>query len=267
MRPTVLCAWDQKLIDPSKQRHPKPRTSGCTMIMDKGMGLTAFQDTLQLAAAYIDFIKLGCGTAALTPIPVLLEKCTLAKKYEVHLYPGGTFFEMAYSQQRVESYFESLKELQIEWVEISNGTIELPLADRANTIEQAQSYGLKVITEIGKKAAGSVLPIADFAKIYTQDQMCGATYMIIEGRETGINVGIYNRDGEINCDYVDKLLSIVRIDEVIWDTPQRKQQVQMLQRMGYQVNLGNIPPADTLLLECLRRGLYSDTFVHPKREI
>jgi phosphosulfolactate synthase len=37
----------------------KPRITGLTSILDKGLGLHAVQDLVQLAGPYIDVVKLG----------------------------------------------------------------------------------------------------------------------------------------------------------------------------------------------------------------
>nr|WP_313780229.1 phosphosulfolactate synthase [Paenibacillus larvae] len=61
-------------MDPTGRRENKPRQRGRTMIIDKGLGLRAFEDLLETAGEYIDMIKLGFGTAALYPREVLQKK-------------------------------------------------------------------------------------------------------------------------------------------------------------------------------------------------
>ncbi|SEN23040.1 phosphosulfolactate synthase [Lihuaxuella thermophila] len=260
MESTSTMIWNRKLIDPSKERMEKPRTRGCTMVMDKGTGLIAFRDTLELAGAYIDFIKLGFGTAVLTPGAVLREKIILCKQHQVNLYPGGTFFEIAVAQNCLHSYFRTLKELQFEWVEISDGTIDLSRQDREKAIREAIEWGFRVITEVGKKTAGSVATIPELLSTYEHDVKAGAIYIIVEGRENGQNIGIYDDRGEVNSRYVMDVLKEVDPDRIIWETPQKHQQIQILQLVGCNANLGNIPVHEILSVESLRRGLRSDTF-------
>ncbi|SFJ31600.1 phosphosulfolactate synthase [Thermoflavimicrobium dichotomicum] len=253
-------SWHTKWIDRSQKRKPKPRTCGLNCLIDKGLGLHAFYDLLELAGDHIDFIKLGFGTAGITPPSILQEKISLARQYDVHLYPGGTFFEIAYTEGHATDYFTRLQTMGFEWVEISDGTIDLPLTNRSQLIYQARQQGLIVITEIGKKKEGSFSSLDEFITLYQHDIRHGAAYVTMEGRESGINVGLYNKHGDMDIAYLQKLVHRVNSDSIIWEAPLKKQQVTMLQLLGSEVNLGNIPPTEVLAVESLRRGLRSETF-------
>jgi phosphosulfolactate synthase len=243
-----------------RKQQTKPRTYGVTMVMDKGLGLGAFEDLLTMATPYIDFIKLGFGTLALIPTSIAKQKVQLAKQYDVNLYPGGTFFEFAYSKQKVNLYLEWLGNLGFTWVEISNGVIELDPEERISMIQLAEKKGFHVLTEIGKKQAGSITPTSQLVEQFKQDIATGASYVIIEGRETGENIGIFNKQGEVDTLYVQEVNESVDSQKCIWETPQKGQQVSLMQLLGPNVNLGNIAPADILSVEALRQGLRADTF-------
>lgn len=253
-------AWEPELTDPTRGRPAKPRSEGLTMVLDKGLGVSAFRDLLEMAAAYIDWIKLGFGTAGLTPIPLLIRKIDLARTYGVSLYPGGTFFEVAHSQNQVLSYLNTLRKLGFEWIEISDGTISLPPVERSRIIRAAQEKGFHVITEIGKKKAGSVIPADLLVETFIRDREDGASYVIVEGRESGENVGIYDHKGDIDEDYVLRIRDRIGSNRLIWEAPKKHQQTRLMRLLGPAVNLGNIPSQEVLALESLRRGLRSDTF-------
>jgi phosphosulfolactate synthase len=260
MRQPSMYLWGKKGFDPWRVRQSKPRTTGLTCVLDKGLGLTSFYDLLELASDFIDFIKLGFGTAGITPLPILREKIALANKYNINIFPGGTFFEAALVQGEIQTYFRTLADLQIKWVEISDGTIDLPLARRGEMIRMARHFGFHVITEIGKKEPGSVISISQLVQLYEHDLKQGASYVVIEGRETGENIGIYSPEGQVNTLYVEQVNRRIRPTHLIWEAPQTHQQVELLRIIGSAANLGNIPPDDILSLEALRRGLRSDTF-------
>ncbi|RAL26577.1 phosphosulfolactate synthase [Thermoflavimicrobium daqui] len=260
MEPIFLQDWNPAWLDRSQTRNKKPRITGITSLIDRGMGLYSFEELLQLAGDYIDFIKLGFGTAAITPTDILQKKIALARQYQVDLYPGGTFFEVACEHGNVTTYFKTVKHFGFRWVEISDGTIEITLQKRSWMIQQAISHGLKVITEIGKKKANSFLPLSEFLSLYEHDLEQGASYVIIEGREDGKNVGLYDEQGQMDADYVQQLIKYVNLNQVIWEAPQKKQHIQLIKWIGNDVNLGNIPPSEVMSLETLRRGLRSDTF-------
>lgn len=244
----------------NKSRITKPRSFGVTMVMDKGLGISAFEDLLAIAAPYIDFIKLGFGTLALTPESIAKEKINISSKYGIHLYPGGTFFEVAYTKNKVEEYLKWLKDIGFSWVEISSGVIEFQSNERFSMIKTAKDSGFQIITEIGKKQAGSITPIHELVNQFAQDILAGASYVIIEGRETGENIGIFNKMGEVDALYVQEVNESIDCQKCIWETPKKAQQVDLMKLIGQNVNLGNIAPADILSVESLRQGLRADTF-------
>lgn len=241
-------------------RKKKPRTSGLTMVMDSGVGIRLFQDYLELAADYIDYIKLGFGTLSITPIHVIQKKLALAERYQVNLYPGGTFFECFAVEGREEYYFQQLSSIGFTWVEISDGTISLEPKRRAKAIQSAKSMGLNVITEIGKKQAGLTLSPQPFMDVFWADVSEGAAYILVEGRESGENIGVFNKEGALELELIDRICQNVTVEKLIWEAPKKAQQIQFIKRIGNHVNLGNISFTDILSLESFRRGLRSDTF-------
>lgn len=262
MQTNVNNSWSSSLIDPSACRLHKPRTKGLTIIIDKGMGLNAFQDILQTAAPFIDYIKLGFGTSALYPHDILLEKVALAEQHHVSIFPGGTFFEVATVKGEVEDYFNTVQKVGFSAVEISDGTIEITGKYRSDSIRMARDKGLTVITEYGKKLKGSQVDIDQLEETFYRDMESGASYLIVEGRESGKNIGIYDHRGiaDINCLKLIQQRLGSDVESLIWEAPHKDQQVQLMEFFGPHVNLGNISFHDIYSIESLRRGLRSDTF-------
>lgn len=260
MEPVAKPIWEQRLRDPSLVRKQKPRTNGLTMVIDKGMGASAFRDLLELAADYIDFIKLGFGTTILTPVPLLEEKLRLSEAYGVHLYPGGTFFEVAFTQDGMNHYFETLSRIGFKWVEISDGTIQLPPRQRSAAIAAARDGSFRVITEIGKKEKGSVTPVSELVETFHHDRENGAEFIIVEGRESGRDIGVFNAKGDVDIQYVREVEQQVDRFRIWWECPHTSQQVTLLKFLGADTNLGNVSAHEVLSVESLRRGLRSDTF-------
>jgi len=253
-------AWRQVLDFPISGREQKPRKNGLTMVIDKGLGLTEFKDLLEVAAPYIDFIKLGFGTSVFYPAPILREKIRLAKYYDVDIFPGGTFFEVAVLQGRLNLYLQTARELGYTFIEISDGTIDLSCTLRLTAIRQARGEGFGVITEVGKKDSRDALSEAHILSQIAIDMETGADYVIIEGRESGQGVVIYDSRGNIKEDTLANLFAGIRnLERIIWEAPQKQQQQALIMRLGANVNLGNIQPGDMLALEALRVGLRGDT--------
>lgn len=254
--------WWKLLRDPLPGRVPKPRIAGLTMVIDTGLPLCVFHDLLQLANPHVDFWKFGFGSAGVCAPEVVESKVSLCQEYGVFAYPGGTSLEIAIAQNVWREYLVSLWAGGIRVVEVSDGTIELALNVRRQVIETAKQMGFKVLTEVGKKRAGTLLPIAEQAKLIRCDLNAGAQYVIIEGRESGRDVGFFEENGRVRIPEVQQLVEEVGpyATRLIWEAPLREQQVFYIRQFGNRVNLGNIHPLDLIPLESLRCGLRSDTF-------
>jgi phosphosulfolactate synthase len=256
-------SWQGILESPLKGRAFKPRTTGITMLIDKGLSENETGDLLEMNASFIDFIKLTFGTVALYRQEALVNKITLAKEYDVDLYPGGTFFEIALWQGKSGVYFDKLKELGFEWVEISDGSLDIPEQKRKMAIKEALSTGLRVITEVGKKNPAAEQDGSIMIKTALEDLETGAAWIIIEARESGQGIGIYDNKGGIITEKLTKLSAELPLEKIIWEAPLKNQQARLINDYGPNVNLGNIPPAEAMALEALRLGFRSDTW-NPK---
>lgn len=262
MEATFPAAWHPFLQDPTGRRAGKPRTSGKTMVIDKGLGLRTFEDLLESAANYIDILKIGFGTSSLYPLPLLKEKIELAKRHHICIIPGGTFLEVAVAKQVTGEFFRLIAELGFSGVEISDGTIRMDRMLRDELIAAACSSGLRVFTEYGKKCFGSRISCDELVCTVLRDLEQGAELVTVEGRESGAGVGIYDEKGACRDEEIEAVMERIPNPEVLlWEAPQKSQQVHLIKLLGAEVNLGNIAPQDIYAVEALRRGLRSDTFV------
>ena len=254
--------WETALADPSGRRLAKPRRAGMTMVIDKGLGLTAFRDMLLASGPYIDVIKLGFGTSALYPNQVLAEKIRLCREHRITIMPGGTFLEIAELKGMADEYLETLCRLGFTGVEVSDGTIRMSHERRGELIARGRQRGLRVFSEYCKKLWGSTVETEDLLRTIREDLEHGSEMITIEGRESGKGVGIYDDQGNCKHDLVEEILSGIPDPQVLlWEAPLKTQQAELITRLGPAVNLGNIAPEDVLSVEALRRGLRSDTLI------
>ncbi len=253
-------AWFDVIFDPLGERSVKPRADGRTMVIDKGMGLGPTADLLQIASSYIDYWKLPFGTSALYPTDILREKIALIRRHGVRVYPGGTFLEIAILQDRLPAFIDRVADLGFDAAEVSDGTVPIAPAKRREAIHVARAAGLVVLTEVGRKDPEERLGALQIHRTIVEDLAAGAEQIIVEGRESGKGVGIYDKEGEIA---EEELLKVMRaagdIHRLIWEAPLKSQQQELIHRFGTNVSLGNVPPEEILALECLRRGLRADT--------
>ena len=257
---SVRPLWHPQLSDPSGARDAKPRRFGLTMVIDKGLGMHAFEDLLATAGDHVDIVKLAFGTSPLYPDGVLRRKIALARRRGGSVIPGGRLQETAVRQDMVPSFFRSALELGFDAVEVSDGTIELPRPLRTELIAMARSLGFRVFTEFGKKKAGSRLDAEELLRVAERDREAGAELVIVEARESG-TVGLFDEGGALREGDLERIRRAVGDHRrFLWEAPRKEQQVALLHAFGPQVNLGNIPAQDVLALEAMRRGLRSDTF-------
>ena len=243
-------------------RLSKPRSTGLTMVIDKGMGLRETRDLLETASEYIDFLKLSFGTSLLYPAEILREKIRLIKSHGVHVYPGGTLFEIAVIRNKLQEYLFSAREMGFTALEISNGTIPLSPELREEAVYKARSLGFLVLTEVGKKDRENCLSTEEKIRQIERDLASGADYIIIEGRESGKGISIYDENGDIEYEKFHQIRKAAEgfEDILLWEAPLKKQQIFLIRELGSNVNLGNVQGEEIMALEALRRGLRSDTF-------
>ena len=253
-------AWEGVIEMPVGGRSVKPRNTGLTMVIDKGMGIHRLEDLIHTAGEYIDSIKLAFGTSAFNDEEFLKKKNAMITFANIDVMPGGTFLEVAVWYGVLDEYLARAKELGFSAIEISDGTIEMDLSTRIEAIKKALDMGFKVITEVGKKDPKEILPISLVHKLIREDMKNGASKVIIEAREAGKGVGIFDQEGKTRHDEVDNI--IAGVDDVnclIWEAPIKNQQQELIIRWGPNVNMGNIPPDEILALEALRQGVRGDT--------
>lgn len=238
------------------QRNRQPRTSGLTMVMDKGLSLEEAKNFMNAAAPHVDLVKLGFGTAVVTPH--LREKIEVYKSNSMAVYFGGTLFEAYLIRNQVEDYISVLKDFDIDFIEVSDGSITIPHAEKCGYIEKMTKYGT-VLSEVGSKDATHIIPPYKWIELMKAELEAGSSYVIAEAREAG-NVGIYRGTGEVREGLVQEILTQIPGDKIIWEAPQKAQQLYFIELVGCNANLGNIPPNEVIALEAMRMGLRGDTF-------
>lgn len=260
--------WREMVAFPLTGRSKKPRGKGLTMVLDKGLGLGETKDLLDIAGDHVDLIKLGFGTSALYSDGILQEKIHLIRRYGIDIYPGGTFLEIAIAQGRLLPFLETAKKLGFTAVEVSDGTLFLDVQMRRKAVSLAAEMGFKVLTEVGKKQARGQENCLDLARQARVDLQAGASWVIIEGREFGRDVTLYDAQGRIRDESFALFLEyIADQDLLIWEAPLKDQQQELILRLGPDVNLGNVPPQEILSLEALRVGLRGDTLRYCYQEM
>ena len=238
------------------------RTYGLTSIIDYGTPMGELRNILSDYSNIIDIAKMGFGTAYM--VPNMKKRVELYKEYDIKPYCGGTFFEKCYYQNKLTEYHMYLLDLGIEWIEVSNGTIDIPLHERLSIISQFKK-DFHVIAEVGSKDSNQDLPISTWKNEMELLLEAGCDYVITEGRDSGTS-GIYEKCGNIKSDLIHELLKGVDHNKIIFEAPSPKHQMYFIKEIGANVNLGNVKLSDVLVLETQRCGLRSETFYLEEEE-
>jgi phosphosulfolactate synthase len=238
------------------ERIAKPRNHGITMVMDKGLSIREVEDFLSVCEPHIDIVKLGFGTAFVTPN--LREKITVYQNAGIPIYFGGTLFEAFLIRNQFDDYIKVIQDYGINFIEVSDGSITIPHAEKCGYIEKLTKYAT-VLSEVGSKDAAHIIPPYKWIELMRAELEAGSSYVIAEAREAG-NVGIYRGSGEVREGLVQEILTQIPAEKIIWEAPQKAQQLYFLELIGCNVNLGNIAPNEVIPLEAMRIGLRGDTF-------
>jgi len=238
------------------ERTSGERSYGLTMMMDKGLSLKEAEHFIESSAPYTDLVKFGFGTALITK--KLKEKVRIYKEAGLKPYFGGTLFEMFYVRGELDAYRRFIGESGLEQVEVSDGTIKMEHEEKLNCIIDL-SRDFQVLSEVGSKVKGVELGNETWVKYMKTELEAGAWKVIAEARESG-TIGIYQSDGSANRALIDAIMEEISVHDVLWEAPNKAQQVMFIHLLGANVNLGNIAPAEVVALEALRCGMRGDTF-------
>lgn len=237
-------------------RTAKPRRSGITHVLDKGLPVSHVAALLEVSGAVVDVWKLGWGTAYLDPH--VAAKLSLLAEHGVLGCAGGTLLEVAWQQGAVEEHLAWCAAVGFPCVEVSSGVAQMTPQDRRALVARAAEQFV-VLAEIGAKDPQAPVSPDAWAQEAAAGLEAGATWVVTEGRESG-TVGLYEPDGSVRADVVDAVVGAVGVEAVVFEAPRKDQQAWLVRRFGADVNLANVPPGDALGVEALRLGLRADTF-------
>ena len=242
-------------------REEKPRNKGITMVLDKGLGLETAESLMDISGEYVDYLKFGWGTSIIHDEEIIKAKVEMYKNHDIVPYTGGTLFELAFMNDKLDEFFKRAHELGFPAIEISDGSINLAHEDKLESIRKAKEEGFIVLSEVGKKdpALDKELSLDERIEYMQSELDAGSSLIIVEAREGGKNIGIFDSSGNAKEDEIDYILDNFDGDKILWEAPNKDQQVFFILKLGNTVNLGNVSSDDITSLETLRQGLRGDT--------
>jgi phosphosulfolactate synthase len=242
------------------QRTSKPRSRGVTMIIDRGEPFRHFVDLIGSFGELIDFVKFGWGTSVVTKN--FQAKLDVLQEAAIDFYLGGTLFEKYVVQDRFDEFRHLCDAYGCRFVEVSNGTIDITNDEKADYVKRL-SDDFRVISEVGSKdqARSDVMSPVKWISYIQADIDAGAVLVTLETREGG-HGGMCRSNGELRYGLVEEILdSKIEHDRLLFEAPSTELQAYFIQRVGPNVNLGNIAVSDIVPLETIRLGLRSETLL------
>jgi len=238
-------------------RPPKPRERGITHVIDPGLSAREAEGLMESVEPFVDLIRLGWGTAYVSR--ELRRKLDVYRAHGVPTMLGGTLTELAWLQGRIDALRAWLEELGIDRVEVSSGVVPMPPEEKAELI-RTLARDRTVYAEVGEKDPRALMAPYRWVALIREALEAGATQVVCEGRADG-SAGVFRPDGEVRTGLIDEIVHEIDLDRLIFEAPQRHQQIYFIERYGTAVNLGNIDPHDVISLATLRVGLRADTLL------
>lgn len=249
----------QSMFFPQEVAKPqRPRSVGITHVLDRLQSLAG--SDLADVAPYIDVAKLGWGLPLLLPRERVRERIRVYHDLGIEVSTGGTLLEYAVMRERVADCLDEARSLGFDIIEVSNGILDLSRVQMERLVTEVKRRSIEFFIEVGKKDVQQQLSLKE-----TLDQIGWARTqhprkVIVESRESGRSVGIYDADGQIKWDWVRALVAEQPREELILEAPMESQQVSLLRQLGSDINLGNVALGSVAPLASERLGLRGETF-------
>ena len=238
------------------ERTEKPRETGLTMMMDKGLSIREAESFVESAGDYTDLIKIAFGTGVFAKN--IETKIQLYRQADIRVHFGGTLFEAFIVRNHFDEFRSFLDKHGMDTVEVSDGSMAIPHDKKLEYI-RILSQQATVLSEVGSKIQGVVVTPDTWVSHMKSELQAGAWKVIAEARESG-TIGIYHSDGSADRELIAKLDKEIGHNHILWEAPNKNQQVWFIKQFGANVNLGNVATNEVIALESLRLGLRGDTF-------
>jgi len=233
------------------------RGSGLTMVLDRLYGLG---DEFEQVSEYVDIVEIGWGLPLVWKDDAILRRIKFYRSRGIEVSMSGTLVEYFAFQNDTRSILEKARRLGFSMVEISDGIIDVTQDQKLKLAKQVRSFGLEYLIAVGKKNPAAQLSTAETISQIEAALAQGPAKVVLEGREWGRGVGIYDEDGEIKWSMLRSISANFDYKDIIFEAPNELQQIALISEFGPQVNLGNVSFGSIAALQSERLGLRFDTF-------
>ena len=233
-------------------------SGGSTMVIDRFAAVP--WENIPDLSEYISYVKIGWTLSMLLAEKNLSERIQRYNASGLPVSHGGTLMEMAVKKGKADDTLMRLKNAGFNIVEISEGVSDMPEKVKERIADFVHSNGMRLMVEVGKKNPRNQLSLEETVQKLNESVDLEPEFLIVEGRESGKSVEIFDDLGEIKWDWVNRVLEECPKEKIMFEAPLERQQVELVIRIGSNVNLGNVSFSSVAALETQRRGMRGDTF-------
>jgi len=228
------------------------------MVIDRLYGLV--REEFDQISGYVDIVEIGWGLPLVWKEDALISRIKYFRKNGIRVSTSGTLLEHSIFHNSLEATLKRIHRLGFDAVEISDGIIDISQEEKARIAKEVKSHGFEILVAIGKKDPSSQLSTAETISQIEAALTLNPLKVVLEGRERGRGVGIFDESGIIKWNELRSITNRVNQKEIIFEAPSETQQASLILELGSDVNIGNVSLASVASLESERQGLRFDTF-------
>lgn len=236
-----------------------PRTSP----FDPGYDPVTVESHIEQSKHLMSVLKISMACWQIADEASTRRKVQAARRAGVTTCTGGGPFEVAATFGKLPEFMDVCADIGVNRIEAGEGFTEQSLDPKA-ILKLAADRGMDVQYEAGKKhegtfTAGVVEGLLEEGQKWLD---AGAKVIVIEGRESALNVGLFDGQGKVNAGFAERFVEAWGMDRVVFEAPNKPSQFALLNHFGPMVQMSNVRLEELLRVEIYRRGLHSDAFEH-----
>jgi phosphosulfolactate synthase len=241
--------------------------TGITVVLDRLSGLV--KEEFHEVAKFVNLVMIGWGLSLVWGETGLRSRIQYYHDEGVKVALSGTLIERSFQGGGAAKTLQMAKDLSFDFVEISDGIIDMTAEVKASLVAAAKQMGFAVLYTVGKKDP-SAQPSQGEMLVQIREGLKLEPYkVLIESRERGRGVGIYDEEGNVRWPQLRSITGTYDHEDLIFEAPSEAQQAALILELGPRVNLGHVALGSVATLQSERMGLRFDTFgiIRPKEEL
>ena len=232
-----------------------------TSPFDPGYDPATLISHLEQSAHLISSLKISMACWLIANESETRRKVLAARKLNVPVCTGGGPFEIAVTFGKLPEFLDLCADIGVTHIEAGAGFTDMKMQPR-DVVRLATERNLGVHFEVGEKHGGAFTSDV-VTQLLAQGQEwldAGAQRIVIEGRESAHDVGLFDESGRFQPQFAEKFIDAFGMDRAVFETPNKSSQFALLNHFGPEVHLSNVRIEELLRVEIYRRGLHSDAF-------